>query len=84
MTVQDFRNCEEYAICMRKIKRYKKGFEFTINYAQIPTGKANALKIVFHDAVKQGILENIADGWSFEGHIVEETYRKITEIEGSK
>ena len=77
MTVQELRNHEEYAICMRKIKGYKKGFEFTIKYSQIPTGKANALKIVLHDAVDQGLLENIADGWSLDGHIVEETYRRV-------
>lgn len=77
MTVQELRNHEEYAICMRKIKAYKKGFEFTINYAQIPTGKANALKIVLHDAVDQGLLENIADGWSLDGKIEDETFRKI-------
>lgn len=44
MTREELRNHEEYAICMNKIRSYKKGFEFTLNYSQIPTAKANALK----------------------------------------
>ena len=62
---------------MRKIKGYKKGFEFTLNYSRIPAGKANALKIIMRDAVDQGLLEHVSDGWSLEGKIVEETYRRL-------
>lgn len=49
MTVNELRNHKEYKICMDKIKSYKKGFEFTLNYSQIPTAKANALKIIATD-----------------------------------
>ena len=77
MTVQELRNHEEYAICFRKTKGYKKGFEFTLNYAQIPTPKANALKIVMQDAIDQGYLESISIGLSLEGKQTDETFRRI-------
>lgn len=66
MTVNELRNHKEYKICMDKIKSYKKGFEFTLNYSQIPTAKANALKIIMQDAIEQGLLESIAIGLSLE------------------
>lgn len=77
MTVQELRNGKEYAICFEKIRSYRKGFEFTLKYSQIPTPKANALKIVMQDAKDQGLLESIATGWTLEGKLVEETFRKI-------
>lgn len=77
MTIQEVRNHEEYAICFRKIKSYRKGFEFTLNYAHIPTPKANALKIVMRDAIDQGLIESIAIGLSLEGKQTDETFRRI-------
>ena len=77
MTIQELRNHEEYAICFKKIEGYKKGFEFTLHYSQIPTPKANALKIVMQDAIDQGLIESISTGWSLEGQLTEETFRKI-------
>ena len=77
MTAQELRNHEEYAICFKKIKSYRKGFEFTLNYSQIPTPKANALKIVMSDAIEQGLIESIQIGLSLEGDWVSETFRKI-------
>lgn len=77
MTIQELREHPEYALCFEKIKRYRKGFEFTINYARIPTPQANALKIVMRDAVVQGYVESIAIGLALDGTPVDETYRRI-------
>lgn len=77
MTIQELRNHEEYALCFKKIKAYKKGFEFTLNYEQIPTPKANALKIIMRDAVEQGYLEHVADDWSLEGKVTAERFRRL-------
>lgn len=77
MTIAELRNHKEYELCMNKIKAYKKGFELTLNYSQIPTAKANALKIVMRDAIEQGLLESIAIGLSLEGIQTDETFRKI-------
>ena len=81
MTINEVRNHEEYALAMKKIKSYRKGFEFTINYARIPTPQANALKIVLQDAIKQGYLESIALGYSLQMVNTDETFRKITDAE---
>ena len=77
MTVQEVRNHEEYALCFRKIKSYKKGFEFTIHYEHIPAPKANALKIVMRDAIEQGLLESIEVCYDINLNQTEETFRKI-------
>ncbi len=77
MTIQELRNHEEYTICFNKIKSYPTGFEFTLNYAQIPKAKANALKIIMGDAIEQGLLESIAIGVALDGTHTDETYRKI-------
>ena len=77
MTIQELRNHKEYAICINKIKAYKKGFEFTLNYEQIPTPQANALKIVMRDAIAMGYLESIAFDLNLEGEQTAETFRKI-------
>lgn len=77
MTIDELRNHEEYALCMRKIKAYRKGFEFTLNYARIPTPQANALKIVLHDAREQGLIEIIATGLALDGTSVDETFRRL-------
>ena len=77
MTIQELRNHEEYTLCFNKIRAYPKGFEFTLNYAQIPRAKANALKIVMKDAIEQGLLESVATGVALDGTFTDETFRKI-------
>lgn len=77
MTVAEVRNHKEYFQAMEKIRRYPKGFEFTLNYARIPTPQGNALKIVMKDAIQNGLLESIALGISIEGKFVDETFRRI-------
>lgn len=77
MTAQELRNHPEYELCFKKIKAYPKGFTFTLNYSQIPRGKANGLKIIMADAIEQGYLESIAIGLALDGTFTDETYRKL-------
>lgn len=77
MTITEVRNHKEYAICMNKIKAYRKGFEFTLNWEQIPRPQGNALKIVMEDAKEQGLVESIAFDLNLEGTCTAETYRKL-------
>ena len=77
MTKEELRNHEEYRLCMNKIKAYKPGFEFTINFSSIPKAKANALKIILKDAIDVGLLKSIALGLSITGEFVDETFRRI-------
>ena len=77
MTIQEVRNHEEYALAFKKIRAYKKGFEFTLNYEQIPVPQGNALKIVMRDAVAQGLLESIALDLDINGKQTAETFRKL-------
>ena len=77
MTIEEVRNHEEYAQAMEKIKRYPKGFRFTLNYSRIPTPQANALRIVMRDAIKERLIMCVETGLSLECEITEETFEKI-------
>lgn len=77
MTITEVRNHEEYAMAMKKIQSYPKGFEFTLNYKQIPRPQGNALKIIMKDAIEKGLLESVAIGLALDGTQTDETFRKL-------
>lgn len=77
MTKQELRETKDYKEAVEKIKGYKKGFEFTLNYGSIPKAKGNALKIITKDCIDAGILESISIGLDIEGNFVDETYRRL-------
>lgn len=74
MTISELRAHPEYTRCMNKIKNYRPGFQFTMNFSTIPTTKANALRIVLRDAKFAGYLECMSIGLDIHGNPVEETY----------
>jgi hypothetical protein len=79
MTIEQFRKHPEYEVCMTKIRKYKKGFKFTIAYYKMTVGQANALKAVMRDAVEMGLVKSVAIGLSLEGVQTDETFEKVVE-----
>lgn len=77
MTVTELRKHSEYKKAVEKIKNYRKGFRFTINYANIPKAKANALKIILQDCEKNNLLESVSIGLALDGTMTDETFVKI-------
>ena len=77
MTKQELRETNNYKEAVEKIKAYRKGFEFTLNYASIPKEKGNALRIITKDCIDAGIIESISIGLDIEGNFVDETYRRL-------
>lgn len=77
MTKQELRETKDYKEAIEKIKNYKIGFKFTMNYTEIPKAKGNALKIILNDCVKMGILESVSFGLDIEGNVVEEEFKRI-------
>lgn len=77
MTIQEFRQSKDYAEAMNKIKNYSKGFIFTLNYAEIPKEKANALRIIMQDCIKDGIVESVSFGLALNGEQTSETFKKL-------
>lgn len=77
MTAYELREHPEYKQAMQKITSYRKGFEFTINWARIPRPQANALKIIMRDAIDAGLLEPIATGFNLDLDETEATYRRL-------
>ncbi len=77
MTITEVRNHPEYTLCFDKIKSYPTGFEFTLDYEQIPRAKGNALKIIMQDAIDKGYLESTAIHLAITGEMTAETFRKI-------
>lgn len=77
MTKAELRKTKEYADAVEKIKNYRKGFTFTLNYAEIPKPQGNALKIITKDCIDNGILECISIGLNVHGEWVEDEYRRL-------
>ena len=70
---------------IKKVSKYPEGFEFTINYTQLPSkGKENAMHWLMDKLCELGYLECIAIGHSLEDlrgesgrWCTEETFRRI-------
>lgn len=76
MTTKELRAHPEYKVCMDRIIGYRPGFKFTLNWFEIPTAKANALKIVLRDAVEMGYLESVSMGYDLDMNLTDETYKR--------
>ena len=77
MTIAELREGKEYALCMRKIEGYSKGFEFRIPYNRMTRGQANAMKIVMADAVEKKLVESIAIDLALDGTQTGETFKRV-------
>lgn len=77
MTIEEMRKTEEYTKIVQKVKKYRKGFEFTLDINAIPRPQWNALRMVMRDLEKQGLIENIEFGYSIDGELVEEKYARL-------
>lgn len=77
MTITEVRQSKEYTKYVNKIKKYKKGFQFTLYAERIPKPQWNALMIVLDDCVESGLLENISFGIDLDMNITEKTYKRI-------
>ncbi len=77
MTKQEMRKTKNYEDAVNKIKGYSKGFEFTLNYSEIPKPQGNALKVIMDDCIRGGIVESISIGVSLQGKPVDETFRRL-------
>lgn len=77
MTIEEMRKTEEYTKIVQKVKKYRKGFEFTLDVNVIPKPQWNALRMVMRDLEKQGLIENIEFDYSIDGELVEEKYVRL-------
>lgn len=77
MNYQDLKNSKDYMECVEKIKGYRRGFTFTINYSNIPARKANALKFILKNCCEMNLIESTSMGIALNGDLAEETFRRI-------
>lgn len=77
MTIEEMRKTEEYTKIVQKVKKYRKGFEFTLDVNVIPRPQWNALRMIMRDLEKQGLIENIEFDYSIDGELVEEKYVRL-------
>ena len=77
MTVEQLRKSEEYFKAIDKIRKYPKGFRFTLYYSSIPRARANALEILMHDCIKMGLVESVSIGIALPGINADETFRRL-------
>ena len=76
MTREELREHPEYEKCMRKIKGYRPGFRFVMDWTKIPRPKANALRVVLQDAMEAGYLTVERDMWTWDCEPSETEYRR--------
>lgn len=81
MTKEDEKQLMEY---VNTIRRYKKGFEFTLPYYEMTDGELNAMKWIVKKAEKLKLIKSVSIGLSFEDvrgesgrFCSEETFRRI-------
>ena len=85
MTVEQLRKSEEYFKTIDKIRRYPKGFRFTLYYSSIPRASANALETLMHARLKMGLVESVSIGIALPGIKADETFRRLYEnLEGDE
>ena len=77
MTREAFRRSADYVEAFDKIRGYRRGFEFVLVYESLPQGKANALRWLIEDCIKQGYLECIREGLTLEGEVTEAAYKRL-------
>ena len=77
MTKKEFRESQEYKNVVDKIRRYNKGFRFTLEYCKIPESRLRALRVVMDDCVQQGLIESERIGVALDGTIVDETFKRL-------
>lgn len=77
MTIPELRETKDYEQAMKKVQDYPQGFKFTLRYSEIPKGKANALKIIMEDCIKQNLLKSVSIELALDGTQTAETFIKI-------
>lgn len=77
MTREQLRKTTDYTEAMNKIRKYPKGFRFTLYYSSIPRARANALEILMHDCIKMELVESISIGIALPGIKADETFRRL-------
>ncbi len=77
MTISELRETNDYKQAIKKIQNYPYGFKFTLKYSEISEGKANALKIIMEDCIKQNLLESVSIELALKGTQTAETFIRI-------
>ena len=61
MTMEQFKNHPEFLKAIAKIRGYREGFTFRIEWGDIPTAaQREGLRIVLREAVQEGLLECVS------------------------
>ena len=77
MTREELRREPGYIEAHKKIENYKKGFEFTVYYNEMPAPKRKAMEYLLSDCEKEGLIESISIGVALNGERVDETFVKL-------
>lgn len=81
MSKEDFLKSKEYAEYMRRIRNYPKGYVLHFPIHKMSQPIVNALNVILQNAVKEGLMESVEDGWGWDENgdfkLLEMTYRKL-------
>ena len=77
MNKTELKNHPGYMDAYNKVKNYPKGFKFTIKYNEIPTAKANAMRILIRQCCDEKLIDSIAIGVALTGEQADETFVRL-------
>lgn len=77
MTINELRQHPEYALCMKTLQSYPKGFQFTVLYYKMTQGQKNAMTIILRDAVQKGLIRSIAVGVNLDLEETKEAFERV-------
>lgn len=83
MTREEARKTTDYAEAMSKIRNYRKGFKFTVDFQairKVSEAKVRGMEMILQDACKLGLIESLSFDFDLLGNVTSKTYRR-TEVD---
>lgn len=77
MTREELRKEPGYIEAHEKIEKYKKGFEFTVHYNEMPAPKRKAMEYLLADCKKEGLIESRSIGINLALERTDETFVRL-------
>lgn len=77
MTREELRREPGYIEAHNKIENYRKGFEFTVYYNEMPAPKRRAMECLLDDCENEGLIESIAIGIGLDLERKDETFVRL-------
>lgn len=77
MNKAEFLKSDEFNKMLDKVKKYKKGFTFTVPYNKMTEGQKRGMDIFTRYCIDNGLLKSVSFSMALNGEVTDETFCKI-------